>query len=264
MRKYFFVYSLYLQEGMAQRASFLMERFRAVVVLISFYYFWTAILGQQESVAGYDRMSMLTYVLGMNVMRGMVFSGRTWEIASEINQGRLSGYLVKPVSFSLYAFFRDLSDKSINFASSIVEILGLALIFGMTIRWPEHAMTWVYFILSAASAIVLYFMLSFMTACAGFWTAESGGPRWLFELFLEFSAGAFFPIDVLPEKVQAVFRLLPSPFMVFYPLQIFLEKLEPHQIINVFVSQSVWLIIAGTLCWSVWQKGIQNYGAEGA
>ena len=44
MRKYWFVFSLYWQEGLAQRSTFFIERFRSLIVLISFYYLWSALL----------------------------------------------------------------------------------------------------------------------------------------------------------------------------------------------------------------------------
>src|SRR6266853_931450 len=137
MKKYWFVFAIYWQEGLSRRASFLMERFRALVVLVSFYYFWSALLKHRTSFMGYDRTQMITYVLGMNILRSLVFATRTEEIAGEINHGRLSAYLLKPVNFMLYTLFRDLSEKSINLVSAIIEISGLILFFGVKIPWPQ-------------------------------------------------------------------------------------------------------------------------------
>ncbi len=264
MRKYWFVFSIYWQEGLSRRASFLMERFRALVVLISFYYFWSALLKHRTSFVGYDRTQMITYVLGMNVLRSIVFATRTEEIASEINHGRLSGYLLKPVNFMLYTLFRDLSEKSINLVSSIIEVFGLILLFHVKLQWPQDTQTWFLFITSIIGATWLYFILSFMTGCWGFWTSESWGPRFLLELFLEFTAGAFFPLDVLPKLAQKIIMSFPSPYLVFFPLQIFLGKLNSTQIINGFLTQGFWILaISGMARW-VWLKGMQNYSAVGS
>src|SRR6266436_3151970 len=146
MKKYWFVFAIYWQEGLSRRASFIMERFRALVVLISFYYFWSALLKHRTSFVGYDRQQMLTYVLGMNVLRSVVFATRTEEIAAEINHGRLSAYLLKPVNFMFYTLSRDLSEKSINFVSSIIEVMGLIFIFGVKIQWPQNFASWLLFI----------------------------------------------------------------------------------------------------------------------
>ncbi len=264
MKKYWHIFAIYWQEGLSKRASFFMERFRALVVLISFYYFWDALLKHRSSFVGYDRTQMLTYVLGMNVLRSLVFATRTEEIASEINHGRLSAYLLKPVNFMFYTLFRDLSEKSINFVSSIIEVLGLMFIFGVQIHWPQTIGTWYQLILAVTGAIWLYFILSFMTGCWGFWTSESWGPRFLLELFLEFTAGAFFPLDVLPKLAQKIIMAFPSPYLVFFPLQIFLGKLDSHQIMNGFLTQAFWILAISALARWVWTKGMQNYSAAGS
>src|SRR5258706_8349055 len=179
MRKYWFIFSIYWQEGLTRRASFIMERFRALVVLISFYYFWSALLKNCTSFAGYDRTQMITYVLGMNVLRSIVFATRTEEIAGEINHGRLSAYLLKPVNFMLYTLFRDLSEKSINLVSSIIEVTGLVWIFGIHLQMPSSVAGWLLAAAASIAAAWLYFILSFMVGCWGFWTSESWGPRFL-------------------------------------------------------------------------------------
>lgn len=264
LKKYWCVFSIYWQEGLSRRASFIMERFRALVVLISFYYFWSALLRNRTSFAGYDRSQMITYVLGMNVLRSLVFATRTEEIAGEINHGRLSGYLLKPVNFMLYTLSRDLSEKSINLVSAIIEIFGLIYLFHVQVHWPCTIAAWGLFIMASLGATWLYFILSFMTGCWGFWTSESWGPRFLLELFLEFTAGAFFPLNVLPAMAQKIIQAFPSPYLGFFPLQIFLGKLDSTQIINGFLIMGFWILaISGMARW-VWIKGMEVYSAAGS
>jgi len=264
LRKYWFVFAIYWQEGLSKRASFLMERFRAFVVLLSFYYFWSALLKHRTHFVGYDRHQIITYVLGMNILRSLVFATRTEEIPGEINHGRLSGYLLKPVNFMLYTFFRDLSEKSINLISSIIEICGLILLFHVLIQWPHNLGTWMLFVVACAGATWLYFILSFMTGCWGFWTSEAWGPRFLLELFLEFTAGAFFPLDVLPTMAQHIIKSFPSPYLIFFPLQIFLGKLDSNQIVNGFLIQFFWILVISGMARVVWSKGMKNYSSAGS
>jgi ABC-2 type transport system permease protein len=264
MRKYWFVFSIFWQEGLTQRASFYMERFRSLVVLLSFYYLWSTLLAQRPSFAGYDRSQMLTYVLGMNILRSLVFAGRMDEIAWEINHGRLSAYLLKPVNFAAYSFSRDLSEKSINFISAVFEVFVLCLIFHVKLRRPEHLSTIPLFFLSIAGAILINFFLSFIVGCWGFWTAESGGPRFCLDLFLEFTAGAFFPLDILPSYLQHILRGFPSPYLVFFPLHIFLEKMDSRLLVGGFAIQFLWIVLLGIAAKLVWERGMQAYAAEGS
>lgn len=264
MKKYWFIYSLYWQEGLQQRASFLIERFRSLVVLLSFYYLWSTLLTNRSSFAGYDRTQMLTYILGMNILRSLVFATRTYEIAWEINHGYLSSYLLRPVNYIAYTLSRDLSEKSINLLSAVVEVFGLMLLFRIQLHWPTHWVTWALFLISLAGAVILNFLLSFVVGCWGFWTAESGGPRFCLELFLEFSAGAFFPLDVLPASLQSLLRSFPSPYLVFFPLNVFLERTNAAQMMNGFWMQGFWILALWALAQWVWSKGMKAYGAEGS
>jgi ABC-2 type transport system permease protein len=264
MRKYWYVFSLYWQEGLAQRSSFLMERFRSLIVLLSFYYLWDALLKNRTAFAGYDRSQIITYVLGMNVLRGLVFATRTDQLPGEINHGRLSAYLLRPVNFFGYTFMRDLSEKTINLVSAVIEVLGLAFLFHMPIRWPHVGATWLAFTAALIGAVGIYFLISFMEGCWGFWTAESWGPRFLIEMILEFTAGAFFPLDVLPKNLQHLFMLFPSPYLVFFPLNIFLEKISPHDMAAGFACQLFWVAFFVGLTRFVWNKGLAAYEAEGS
>jgi len=263
-RKYWFIYWLYWQEGLQQRASFLMERFRSLVVLLSFYSLWSALLAQKGSFANYDRPQMMTYVLGSSILRSLVFASRTSEIAGDINHGRLSAYLLKPVNYFTYTFSRDLSEKSINLFSSIIEVAILSWVFGIHFQWPTHVSSWCFFLASLAFAVTLYFLLCFIVGCWGFWTAESGGPRFLLELFLEFSAGAFFPLDILPLSIQTALKTLPSPYLIFFPMRIFLERAPMTEIVQGFRVQFFWIIGLAVLARWFWVRGVDMYGAEGS
>jgi len=264
IKKYWFVYTLYWQEGLALRASFFMERFRALVVLISLYYLWTALLRNQSSFAGYTETQMLTYIFGMSALRSLVFATRAEEIPAEINQGRLSGYLLKPVNYFVYTFSRDLSEKSTNFISSLLEITGLFLLFGITLQWPAQGVTWLLLIPAVAGAIVLNFLLSFIVGCWSFWTSESSGPRFLLAMTIEFTAGGFFPLDIFPQRVQDILAWLPSPYMIFFPMNLMLEKIDSAQIIKGFCIQYLWILGLALFARWIWKRGVRTYGAEGA
>ena len=264
MKKYWFIFSLYWQDGLQKRASFFMERFRSLVVLLSFYYLWSTLMANRTSFAGYDRSQMITYVLGMNILRSLVFAGQTDEIAWEINRGVLSGYLLKPVNFMAYAFFRDLAEKSINLLSAVFEVFVLSKILGIAISWPHLGMTWIYFMGALGGAVLMNFLLNFIMGCWGFWTAESGGPRFFLELVLEFSAGAFFPLNVLPAHIQTVLKTLPSPYLVFFPLNLFLEKISLHEIAAGYAVQFGWIVILAAMTRMVWIRGLRAYAAQGS
>src|SRR4029077_2986184 len=156
------------------------------------------------------------------------------------------------------------SEKSINLLSAIIEVFVLSKVLGIAISWPKHPITWLCFLTSLVGAVILNFLLSFMVGCWGFWTAESGGPRFLLELVLEFSAGVFFPLDILPLTLQHILKNFPSPYLVFFPLNVFLERVTQVQFWNGMATQIFWILLFAGLTKLVWSRGLSAYAAEGS
>lgn len=121
-QKYWTVFSLSVQQELYYRASFLMDRARSVTILIAFYGFWSAIFQGRSQLLGYTKSQMFTYILGMNVLRALVFSDKTWELIYEVNTGKISSYLVRPISYIGYCLSRDAADKCTQLVSALLEI----------------------------------------------------------------------------------------------------------------------------------------------
>lgn len=263
MRKYWTTFSISLQQVLQLRATLLMDRVGGLAVLLSLYYFWDTLMGQGKSFLGYTREQMLSYVLLMNVLRSFVFTGRGWQLVGEISSGRISSYLVRPISYHGYALAMDLSQKALHAAASIVEISLLMLVFRAPIYLPDRWETWLLFIMSVALSSLLFFFLEFIVASLAFWTSESGGPLFVFELSLQFAAGTFFPLDVLPRALRSALELTPFPYMVFFPINVYLERVSPAEAVRLIGIQGAWLMLCVWAALALWRKGLDNYSAEG-
>lgn len=263
MRKYLIAYSISLQETLQRRSTLLMDRLGGVAVVVSLYSFWSALLGEKSSFLGYTRSEMLTYVLVINVLRSFVFTGRGWQIVSEISSGRIASYLVRPISYHGYALALDLSQKTVHVASALVEVAVLACLAPGGIFLPRDPSAWVLFIAASALASLIFFFLEMLVSSLAFWTSESGGPLFCFELFLQFAAGAFFPLDVLPEGLRRGLAATPFPYMVFFPARILLGKVEPVEAFRLLSVQAAWLAAVVLAALWLWRRGMASYAAEG-
>jgi len=263
MKKYLVAYSISLQETLQRRSTLLMDRLGGFAVVLSLYSFWSALLGDKPTFLGYTRPEMISYVLVINVLRALVFTGRGWQLVGEISNGKISSYLVRPVSYHGYALSLDLAQKSVHVVSAFFEVALLAAFIRGGLFLPVHLETWLLFAISAVLASLIFFFMEFIVASLAFWTSESGGPLFCFELFLQFAAGAFFPLDVLPEALRRVLSATPFPYLVFFPARIFLEKVSAAEAARVLAIETAWLAVflAGAL--SIWRVGVNSYAAEG-
>jgi ABC-2 type transport system permease protein len=264
MRKYLQLAKITLEEYFVYRLNFYLWRFRSLVTFLTLLFFWLAIYGNQGEFLGYQKSQMLTYVIGIAFLRTIVLGSRSADMAMQIRTGELTKLLLQPIKTIRFWFTRDIVDKGLNLFFTIIEILVVLWILKLSFYLPHHLITYLSFTVLSLLAVFLYFFLSFTLSAIAFWTEEIWATRWLFGIiFLEFLAGAFFPLDVLPSWLTKIVFLTPFPYLVFFPLKVWLEQLTTGAIAQAFLICSIWLIFFWWLAILMWRKGSRNYQAYG-
>lgn len=230
------------------------------------FFLWSSVFSDPTRIVfGYDQAKILTYVFGILILRAVVFSSRTVDVAGEIASGDLTNYLLKPINYFRYWFTRDLSSKALNLAFALVEGTILFLILRPPFFLQTDPMILLFFVSALVMAVLIYFSLLFLTSMITFWAPSSGWPvQFLFiAIVTEFLSGAVFPLDVMPALFQKIVHFLPFQYLLFFPLQIYLGKLNSSTMLSGVIIALVWtLILIMAVNW-VWKKGIKNYAAEG-
>lgn len=264
MRKYLQLAKITFEEYLVYRLNFLLWRFRNLVFLLTLLFFWLALYGNQTEFLGYQRSQMLVYAVGIAILRSLVLASRSADLASQVRSGELIKLIIQPVKTVYFWLTRDFVDKLLNLFFTILEIVIVLTIFKFPFYFPQNFLSYIYFLILLILALFLYFFLSFSLSVIAFWTEEIWATRWLFGvIFLEFFAGALFPIDVLPNWLQKIVYLTPFPYLVFFPLKIWLEQISGIMAIKAIVVCFLWLIFFSWLARFLWRKGIKNYGAYG-
>lgn len=240
-----------------------MWRVRLVLSLVTAYFLWTAVFGQHQELFGYTRDKMLAYIFISWVIQSLVLSSRSIDLAGIINSGDLSNILIKPLSNLKYWFFRDIADKALNLLFSAGELAVLFLILRPAIEWPSLVNLGILAIFVLPLATILYYFINYLFGLFGFWTPQVWAPRFLLFVILQFVAGSLFPLDVLPVGLQRVLDWTPFPYLIYFPTQVFLERIGEIGIIKGIVVTAVWMAIFYLIVKLVWKKGILIYSAEG-
>jgi len=263
MKTYWVAYQIALQETLQRRSTLIMDRLGGFAVVVSLYAFWTALIGDKATFLGYTRPEMLTYVLALNILRSFVFTGRGWQLVGEISSGKISSYLIRPLSYHGYALALDMAQKTVHVIASFFEVGFLAWLVQGELFLPRDPATWLIFGAAVLLSSLIFFFLEFAISTFAFWTSESGGPLFCFELFLQFAAGAFFPLDVLPLGLRRVLEATPFPYMVYFPVRIFLEKVSTAEAVRMLGMEALWLAVVFTAAMTIWARGVRSYAAEG-
>ncbi|OGM11565.1 hypothetical protein A2Z22_02075 [Candidatus Woesebacteria bacterium RBG_16_34_12] len=241
-------------------------RLRNVLQIFLIFFLWDSVFSDPERVVfGYNRAKMLTYVLGLLLIRSLVLSAKVSEIFGEVSQGGLTNYLLKPLDYFKYWIARDFAFKGINILFAFLELTVLYLILKPTFYVQTNILTIIFFLISVIFAIAILFIFYFIAGSIPFWFPEAAWAiNFLFMfVIVEFLSGSLFPLDILPITLQNVLSYTPFPYLIFFPLQIYLGNIAIVEIIKGFMVAGIWLIILKILMNNLWKKGLKVYGAYG-
>lgn len=266
MNKYLSIFKISFEQEFAYKLNFVMWRVRNVFQIVITFFLWDTIFANPGRVIfGYDRSRILTYVFALMIVRALVLSARAVDISSDIAEGNLSNYLLKPVSYFRYWFTRDISSKALNLLFAAGEFTILFLIIRPPFYFQTDMFVFLSFLIAMALAVFIYFNLLFLISAVPFWAPELGwGSQFLVIIvMLEFLSGSVFPIDVLPATLQTVVMTTPFPYMIFFPVQIYLGKITGMALVQGFFISALWAFGLYLVMRYVWNRGLKAYQAFG-
>jgi ABC-2 type transport system permease protein len=223
---------------------------------------WSTIANAQGgSVGGYTPAEFAAYYIVWTLVRNMniVFTPYGWEW--RIQQGRLSGELLRPM--------HPLHNDVAFFAGWKVVVIILWLPLALFLSWvfkPALSPTWyevLVFFFAIWGAYLIRTMLLSLLGMITFWTTRVGA---IFEMFFAIElvlSGRLVPMPLMPAWVQQLAWYLPFQWTFYFPIESLIGSYTPTQLLTGLSMQALWIII-GILAVSVmWKFGIKRYGAVG-
>lgn len=266
MNKYWSIFKISFEQEFAYKINFIMWRVRNVIQIIVTFFLWSTIFSNPGTqVFGYDRVKILTYVFALMIVRAIVLSARAVDVSSDIAEGNLSNYLVKPISYFKYWVTRDISSKALNLGFAAFEFTALFLILKPSFYFQSDPFVILAFLISIVIASLIYFCILFLISAVSFWAPELGwASQFLVAIvIIEFLSGSLFPIDVLPTGLQKIVMSLPFPYMIYFPIQVYLGKITGTAQIYGFAISIAWVIALWYSMKFIWAKGLKAYQAFG-
>lgn len=266
MKKYFQIFKISFQEEFVYKLNFIMWRVRNVFQILLTFFLWSTIFASPTTVIfGYDRSKILTYVFGIMIVRALVMSARAADISSDIAQGDLSNYLLKPMTYFKYWFTRDISSKALNLIFAAVEFALLFVILRPPFYFQTNPATLILFFLSIILAVLIYFFILVLVSSLTFWAPElSWGGHFLITIVIvEALSGSLFPINILPITFQYVVMATPFPYLIYFPVQVYLGNIVGQAILGGLMIAAAWCGMLWLLMNYIWQKGLRAYESIG-
>ncbi len=264
--KFWSVFRLVWIERMAYRVNFVLEILSGIFTSLIVVFLWMAIYrsAHQEVIGGYSIGEMVTYILGAGLINSFILTtAENPETSQSIIDGTLSDLLIKPVSPYGIWFVRDLGNKSFLFLIGLTGYLVIFFFFKDYLILSVSLWHFLFFMLSIMLAALLQFFLFECLSLLAFWLENTYGIRFTMRVIMEVVGGAIIPLSFFPQILQKIFLWLPFPYLIYFPMSIYLGKIQLNNVPLVLLKAAIWIAALAFLNAIVWKKGIRQYVAMG-
>ncbi len=187
-----------------------------------------------------------------------------WMIEHEIFDDILSGNVVyelcRPIDVYDMWFVRSMANRLSRAVLRCAPILLVAAFLpkGYGMSAPASAAHFALFLLTGVLGFLVTVAFFMLVYALTFYTISPNGLRILISSVVEFFAGAIIPLPFFPNKVRAVFELLPFAAMQNVPLRVYSGSMNAQEMTRAIVLQVFWLaalwLIGKALCASALRR----------
>lgn len=265
MKTYWHILNIGIQNTLVYRTNFFFRALFNLVPLIATMALWRAIYADKPGeIAGYTLAQMLSYYLLVTIVEAMTsVTEDEWQIASDIKDGQISQFLIRPMDYLHYRLCLFVSGRAVYTVAAVVPV-------GLLVFWnrayllpPADLATLICFLLSLGLSALLQFLLSYLTAMLAFWVLEISTFVFILLAFERLVSGQMFPLDILPHGLAQAMMWTPFPYGMFFPVSVYMGKVTGAALAQGLLLQLLWVGATYALARLVWQRGLKTYTVVG-
>jgi ABC-2 type transport system permease protein len=267
MKKYWHVINIGIQNNLTYRFNFLARAVFGLIPLIAMLYVWRTIYSDKiagTTIGAYTLAQMISYYLLTTVVDALTAVNEDdWQIATDIKDGNISQFLLKPIDYLWYRLCLFLSGRVTYLAVAVtplaIFILYLHHYFVLPTSWTAFSC----FLLSTVLTALLQFFMSYAMAMLAFWVLEVSTFIFILYAFEYIASGHLFPLDILPAGLERALYFTPFPYQLYFPVSIYMGKTTGTDLASGLLIQALWVVAAYCAARFAWRRGIKKYSAVG-
>ena len=246
--------------AVAYRAEFLIWMFSTNMPLVMLA-IWSAV-EREGPIAGYSQNGFTAYYLCTLLVRLLTGSWVVWELTMEIRQGTLALRLLRPIHPLIAYSAENLAAVPLRGVIAI-PLAALLLAFAGRDSLSHDPLCWLMLPPAMLGAWLLTFLVMSFVGSLSFYVESAMS---LFEAWLGLSAvlsGYLIPLDLFPEAIGRVARVLPFRFLLSFPVELLLGRLTPLHALGLLAVQWTYVAFAFLAVLAIWRAGMRRFGAYG-
>jgi ABC-2 type transport system permease protein len=267
VNKYWHAINIGIQNTLVYRANFLFRCLFGLIPLMATIFLWRAIFaGKQDDpeIAGYTLAGMTSYYLLVTLVDMLTaVTDDDWQIATEIREGTINQFLLKPIDYLAYRLCLFGANRLIYTSVALVPVGVFIVLQRQYFVLPENPVVFVCFLISTILTGLLQFLISYSMALLAFWVLEVSTFIFIVFAFEYIAGGHLFPLDILPGWLSRLLDYTPFPYQLFFPVSVYLGRTSGAALWKGLLLQSCWVALFYFLARWAWSRGIRRYTAFG-
>jgi len=267
MKKYWRVINIGIQNNLTYRFNFLARALFGFIPLLAVLSVWRTVYtgkGQGSLVGNYTLAQMISYYLMIAIVDALTaVNDDDWQIASDIKDGNISQFLLKPIDYLWYRLCLFLSGRAAYLVVAAVPLAIFVFCLRTYFVMPANATALGLFLFSTVLTALLQFFTSYAMAMLAFWVLEVSTFIFILFAFEYIASGHLFPLDILPHGLARVMFLTPFPYQMYFPVSIYMGKEGGQGVLRGLALQTFWVAASYVIARLAWARGIKKYSAVG-
>ncbi|MGD1906758.1 MAG: ABC transporter permease [Leptolyngbyaceae cyanobacterium] len=208
-----------------------------------------------------DSATFIRYFLAVFLVRQLTVVWVVWEFEREVNEGRLSPFLLQPIDPVWRHFFSHVSERFARLPF-IAVLIGLFLWLYPQAAWVPSPSQLALGLIATALSFCLRFIIQYTFAMMAFWTERASAIEQFWYLVYTFLSGMIAPLAVFPEAVQKFVLWTPFPYLIYVPANILIG--QPTPIGQGLLAITGWSLVFLAINRWLWKRGLRQYSGMGA
>ena len=222
-------------------------------------FLWKSVYQFNDVISGFTFNEMLVYFLLTNVFFVFTEVDAVFAMSEEIKEGRISLYLVKPISYKA-RLFTEILGRAMGILLLFVPIailMGIALTFIFDIVWTVTLIQALVCLLYFPLILLMMFEFSFFFGTLVIHTSNEFGLVIFMSVFTRVMSGQLIPLSFYPQYLLNIVQYIPFRFISYPPL-ILLDKISIQDALMGLVILAAWVIGFKTINYFVYKASIKK------
>lgn len=259
--KYVAIFRTGLMTQLAYPADLWLRTIFVVVIMFIFSSLWRTTYGETGSatLGGLSFTQMLWYLA---ITESVLLSRPrdSVQIDVDVRSGTLAYQLARPYNYVLYRFAQISGERLPRFGATVVVAGATAALFSGGLALTPAGLTLGLPVLLLA--LSLDFLMVLTVSLLALWLEDTTPFIFIYDRFLMILGGMLLPLELFPDALERILRLLPFAAVVYAPARLFVDP-SLSDAVRLVGIQSVWLAVfavAGSLLFAAVSRRLQSNG----